>query len=164
PSTCRSRSLHRVAPGRARRRPTALGRIARAMPPMNRRTFLITGGLALAGIATACGKKGGGGLPARATMDALVNQVRGTTAQIPGAGNWNILVVGKPTEASKEVWGGAAYPAVQHVRGPGPGGKAIAVATPTVADHRGVEPYCTDTPPCSMHAISLDRALASGRP
>jgi len=80
------------------------------------------------------------------------------------SGNWNLLVVGKPDGVSKDVWGGAAYAAVTHVRGPGPGTKAIAVATPTVDDHRGVEPYCTRTPPCGMHKISLDVALANGRP
>lgn len=79
-------------------------------------------------------------------------------------GNWDVLVVGKPEGADKEMWGGAAYPAVEHVSGPGPGAKAIAVATPTVDNHRGVNPICTDSPPCSMHKISLDVALANGRP
>jgi hypothetical protein len=68
------------------------------------------------------------------------------------AADWNVLVAGKPGGATGDVWGGAAYPAVEHVKGPAPGAKAIAVATPTVDDHRGVEPYCTDV------------ALANGRP
>jgi len=204
---------------------------------MDRRTFLVTGGLALAGLATACKKHIAGTLPAGASMIALVDAAKktreeisviqavenilvrpssrvsfaltdkaGTTrltggrVQVYGApesgagaakgpvtaeyhgeglgdkgvyvarldvdqpGNWNLLVVGRPKGATKDVWGGAAYPAVEHVKGPGPGAKAIAVATPTVDDHRGVNPYCTRTPPCSMHAISLDVALANGRP
>jgi hypothetical protein len=37
--------------------------------------------------------------------------------------------------------------------------------TPTVDNHRGVEPYCTLTPnPCPMHDVTLTQALASGKP
>jgi hypothetical protein len=37
--------------------------------------------------------------------------------------------------------------------------------TPTVADHRGVEPYCTLSPaPCPLHTMTLTEALASGKP
>lgn len=37
--------------------------------------------------------------------------------------------------------------------------------TPTVDNHRGVEPYCTLTPnPCPLHEVTLTQALASGSP
>jgi len=37
--------------------------------------------------------------------------------------------------------------------------------TPTVDNHRGVEPYCTRTPePCPFHDITLTEALKSGKP
>lgn len=37
--------------------------------------------------------------------------------------------------------------------------------TPTVDDHRGVEPYCSLSPaPCPLHEVTLTEALASGRP
>lgn len=37
--------------------------------------------------------------------------------------------------------------------------------TPTVDDHRGVEPYCSLTPePCPFHSVTLTAALASGTP
>lgn len=37
--------------------------------------------------------------------------------------------------------------------------------TPTVDDHRGVQPYCTLTPnPCPFHEVTLTQALASGKP
>ncbi|MDP2290858.1 MAG: twin-arginine translocation signal domain-containing protein [Actinomycetota bacterium] len=37
--------------------------------------------------------------------------------------------------------------------------------TPTVDDHRGVEPFCSLTPdPCPLHAVTLTEALASGKP
>ena len=85
-------------------------------------------------------------------------------------GNWLLMVVGKPVGAPGELYGGAAFEAVDRVSGPAPGAKAISVPTPTVDDHRGVEPYCTrvdpksNPAPCSMHRISLDVALANGKP
>jgi hypothetical protein len=37
--------------------------------------------------------------------------------------------------------------------------------TPTVDNHRGVEPYCTLTPnPCPLHDVTLTQALSSGKP
>ena len=37
--------------------------------------------------------------------------------------------------------------------------------TPTVDDHRGVEPYCSLTPdPCPLHDITLTQALQAGKP
>jgi hypothetical protein len=37
--------------------------------------------------------------------------------------------------------------------------------TPTVDNHRGVEPYCTLTPkPCPLHDVTLTQALGSGAP
>jgi hypothetical protein len=37
--------------------------------------------------------------------------------------------------------------------------------TPTVDDHRGVEPYCSLSPsPCPLHDVTLTQALSSGKP
>jgi hypothetical protein len=37
--------------------------------------------------------------------------------------------------------------------------------TPTVDDHRGVEPYCSLTPnPCPLHDVTLTQALQAGKP
>ncbi|MEO7371886.1 MAG: hypothetical protein ABIZ69_13530 [Ilumatobacteraceae bacterium] len=37
--------------------------------------------------------------------------------------------------------------------------------TPTIDNHRGVEPYCSLTPdPCPLHDVTLTQALASGKP
>jgi len=44
------------------------------------------------------------------------------------------------------------------------GQKMISVPTPTVADHLGVNPYCTQQPPCPFHETSLDVALRAGQP
>jgi len=207
------------------------------MREMDRRTFLATGSLALAGLATAC-KKMVNALPSGVRMEAVVaaakakedaaftvvqaveeilvapssrvsfaltnstyttrytggnmrvwyapigsaQPARGPVAatfhdqglgdkgiyvarlNIDQATNWSVFVAGTPAGQSKEFSGGAAYPAVTRVAGPGPGGKAISVPTPTPANHRGVNPYCTRTPACSMHQISLDVALANGKP
>lgn len=51
------------------------------------------------------------------------------------------------------------------VAAPVPGGVLPRFDTPTVDDHRGVEPYCSLTPaPCPLHDVTLTEALASGRP
>ncbi|MCI0346344.1 MAG: hypothetical protein L0221_13025, partial [Chloroflexi bacterium] len=213
------------------------------MPEIPRRTFLALSGLAVAGVATACGGKGDGIEPNKLSLDEVIEGAEdrklgqftmiqalgevlvspdarvtfalldkaGTTRLTGGTfrvfaspdrtssahgpvkasyhaeglgdkgvyvvrlnldkpGNWDVLAVGKPDGASGQMYGGATFPVVAQVSGPAPGGTAISVATPTVADHRGVEPYCTRVDaqakpaPCSMHTISLDAALKNGRP
>ena len=47
---------------------------------------------------------------------------------------------------------------------PAPGQPAVVVPTPTFADPRGMERVCTLDPPCGMHEVSLDEAVAAGRP
>ena len=47
---------------------------------------------------------------------------------------------------------------------PAPGQQAQSVATPTGADDLGYERICTRPEPCGMHEVSLDDALAEGRP
>jgi len=36
--------------------------------------------------------------------------------------------------------------------------------TPTVKDHRGVNPICTRDPACPLHQVTLSQALSSGKP
>lgn len=51
------------------------------------------------------------------------------------------------------------------VASPLTGSKLQPFDTPTVDDHRGVDPYCSLTPePCPLHAVTLTEALASGAP
>ncbi|HVM15459.1 MAG TPA: hypothetical protein VM287_14180 [Egibacteraceae bacterium] len=47
---------------------------------------------------------------------------------------------------------------------PVPGDPAIATATPTDDDPMGFSELCTREPACGMHDVSLDDALAAGRP
>lgn len=62
---------------------------------------------------------------------------------------------------------GAAFEVYDEVEVDTPvtGTKLPPFETPTVDDHRGVEPYCTLTPkPCPLHAVTLTEALASSKP
>lgn len=63
-------------------------------------------------------------------------------------------------------WGEAALNVVspEESQLPVPGDEAIAVPTPTTADALGYGTICTQDPACGMHEISLDEALAAGRP
>ncbi len=47
---------------------------------------------------------------------------------------------------------------------PGPGDPMPGFDTPTVADHRGVEPICTRPEQCPFHAQTLSEALAAKQP
>lgn len=48
---------------------------------------------------------------------------------------------------------------------PVPGQPMPKVASPTVADNKGVNPVCTKRPaPCPLHDVSLDAALGEGKP
>jgi len=47
---------------------------------------------------------------------------------------------------------------------PVPGAEAPPTPTPTPSDPLGYATLCTQDPPCGMHEVSLDDALAEGRP
>lgn len=63
-------------------------------------------------------------------------------------------------------WGEAALNVVspEDSQLPVPGDEAEAVQTPTTDDPLDYGEICTQDPPCGMHEISLDAALAEGRP
>jgi hypothetical protein len=54
--------------------------------------------------------------------------------------------------------------APEHSKVAVPGARANAVATPTLADAMGMQRLCTADPVCGMHEVSLDAAVAAGRP
>ena len=56
-----------------------------------------------------------------------------------------------------------AFP-VDQVSMPGVGSPLPAVATPTIADARGVAPICTREPACAFHEHELTASLAGSRP
>jgi len=96
-----------------------------------------------------------------------------TRIAFPSEGAWLVFVEGHPagvvqngaSQASTAVlYGGTTVAVGRRSQQPIPGEKAIPVATPTFGDHRGVNPICTRSPACSMHDVSLDVALRSGKP
>lgn len=78
----------------------------------------------------------------------------------PRPGNYTATArtAGQTLTAAFKVWDKA------QVQIPGPGDKMPSLATPTVADHRGVDPICTASPQCPLHTVSLDTALAQRKP
>jgi hypothetical protein len=82
-------------------------------------------------------------------------------ATLPTDGQWLAVIEANPPGGGKQRIGGTTFQAGRVNDMPVPGDPAISVATPTFANHRGVEPICTAKPPCSMHAVSLDAALKS---
>lgn len=56
------------------------------------------------------------------------------------------------------------FEVLQEPRVPVPGDEAVAAATPTVDDDRGVFELCTREPDCSFHEVSLDTAIEGGGP
>lgn len=86
-------------------------------------------------------------------------------ATFPSDGNWQMIIEASPGGRGDALIAGPAIIKVGRTNEmPKVGDPAIAVATPTTDDGRGVDPICTRRPACSMHAISLDAALASGKP
>jgi len=74
----------------------------------------------------------------------------------PGVWLVQAIVDGQGAEAAFQVDAKQPSPMV--------GSRAIASQSPTTSDPRGVDPICTRTPPCSMHALSIADAVANGKP
>jgi hypothetical protein len=85
----------------------------------------------------------------------------GAEVELPEAGNWMVA-------ATLEVGGGRAVgtggvPVAAEVPA-AVGSKAKPLATPVATTAAGRKKICTRNPPCPLHEISLDDALAAGRP
>ena len=80
--------------------------------------------------------------------------------QIDKPGNYTLRIDGDDGYGSAFSVLAAAAVTVPYV-----GSRLPPFDTPTVDNHRGVEPYCTLTPkPCPLHDVTLTQALASGKP
>jgi hypothetical protein len=81
-------------------------------------------------------------------------------ATFPVPGNYAIQATVNGNEAL------AALEAVDPAKdaAPKPGEPMTSTPTPTPTDKKGVDPICTATPPCPLHDISLDAALAERKP
>jgi hypothetical protein len=81
----------------------------------------------------------------------------------PTAGDYYVAVVAETAKGSLS--GGTVVTVKATSKSPVAGQRAPAVATPTAAHPDGADPLCSRKPkPCSLHAVSLDAALRSGRP
>jgi hypothetical protein len=81
-------------------------------------------------------------------LDVLLTAGRYTgTVRVPGRAGASLS------------WEAAATPAVV-----GPGSRAPVGPSPTTTAPMGVSPLCTRVPACPLHTLSLDRALATGKP
>jgi hypothetical protein len=85
----------------------------------------------------------------------------GAEVEFPEAGDWMVAAVlevdGGPAVGQGAVPVAAKVPAAV-------GSKAKALATPVATTAAGRRKICTREPPCPLHRISLDDALAAGRP
>jgi hypothetical protein len=81
-------------------------------------------------------------------------------ATFPVPGNYAIQATVNGNEAL------AALEAVDPAKdaAPKPGQPMVSTPTPTPSDKKGVDPICTATPPCPLHDVSLDAALAQKKP
>jgi hypothetical protein len=68
------------------------------------------------------------------------------------------------TVEGQTISGAFAVQAPDAVPVPRPGQPMVAFDTPTVDDHRGVDPICTREPACPLHDVTLTAALAEGKP
>ncbi|HJT36798.1 MAG TPA: hypothetical protein VJ818_00095 [Actinomycetota bacterium] len=81
---------------------------------------------------------------------------------MPKDGTWLAVVIAQ--RPGRTDYASAQFQVGRQTAMPRTGDHAVSVPTPTYKDHRGVNPICTRTPQCSMHAISLDEALKNGKP
>lgn len=76
-------------------------------------------------------------------------------------GSWRIVadVEGAVAETTVRAVGPSELASIPNL-----GDDMIALATPTTGQALGVDPVCTLDPPCPLHEVSLDDALAGGGP
>jgi len=84
----------------------------------------------------------------------------GAEVEFPEAANW---MVAAAVDAGGRQVGQAAVPVTATVPA-AVGTRAKPLKTPVATTTAGRKKICTREPPCPLHAISLDRALAAGRP
>jgi hypothetical protein len=96
----------------------------------------------------------------RRDIDPQVPPYWAFRVEVPTAGVYTLRVDGDDGDgAAFEVFD-AEQVAMPHV-----GSTLQPFDTPTVDDHRGVEPYCSLTPqPCPLHSVTLTQALEAGQP
>jgi hypothetical protein len=84
-----------------------------------------------------------------------------TTYRFPTPGDYYVRATYKGQSADAPL-AGIIDPSASQV--PIAGARIISTATPTVDNHRGVDPICTRKPACPWHDLSLDTALTQPLP
>lgn len=152
-------------------------RIPFALTPPNEPTTFLRGGSGRVWVAESRTAPALGPFPLEFHDEGLRDAKEGTKGiysvrlEIPRDGLWVGLAEVTPEGAGAPLLGGFNKGVGRQYKQPVPGGKAPKAPSPTKDDHRGVEPYCTRQDPetkrrvpCAMHAVSLDEALAGGKP
>ena len=80
----------------------------------------------------------------------------------PEAGDYFVAIVAETSKGAMR--GGTRVTVKKTSKAPAPGQKAPAVKTPTKQDPTGAKPLCSRKPVCTMHDISFDAAIKSGKP
>jgi hypothetical protein len=89
-----------------------------------------------------------------------LNGFYGAEVELPEAGNW---MVAATLDAGGRLVGQGAVPVSDKVPS-AVGTKAKPLKTPVATTAAGRKKICTRDPACPLHAISLDKALAAGKP
>ncbi len=106
------------------------------------------------------GKPIGDPLPTSSHAEGLPRAYFPVAVTVPAAGIYGVTteIGGETLEAAFTV----GRP--KDVKIPGPGDAMPVVDTPTTTDRRGVDPICTNQPPCPLHEVNLRDALAGEKP
>ena len=94
----------------------------------------------------------------------LPQGVRSATVTFDRPGVWFVVADAEVDGERRVGWAAYQVDPKEVSRIPYPGQPALPSETPTVADHRGVNPICTREPACDMHQVTLASALKSGKP
>jgi hypothetical protein len=127
-------------------------------------TTLYKGGTARAWVARSQKESATGPIELTWHGEGLERGVYVGHADFAAEGKWFAYVEARPEGSSDPLYGGLQFQVGRPAPQPIPGEKAPSVPTPTVDNHRGVDPICTRTPMCSLHRLSLDAALRDAKP
>ena len=106
-----------------------------------------------------------GPIPATFEDDGLADRAfYRAELDLPKKGQWLLLMRREGDAARKPDGAGTSIEVKESTTTPKAGDEAVAVSTPTVADHKGVDPICTREPNDPMHDLSLHAALTNGLP
>ncbi len=93
-----------------------------------------------------------------------VKGINATEVRFDRPGVWTLVAEAKTPNGALLGSAAVQVKAKEAAVTPIPGERALLSQTPTLDDHRGVEPICTRQPACDMHRVTLAEAVAAGKP